>query len=167
MAIRIKSSTEHRIPIQKEGDNGEWETVGFLTFDLKDTALATRLYKMYEDIDELTKQVKKDAAELDQTTDESLPNVPEELAESFTRKRLAGAQLVEQFYRDARRVLDGFLGTGACQLIFGDKNYEGMFEDLRTALEPEFKKMGLTVAQLKKAGAAKHNPKRSQNRAMR
>lgn len=175
MAIRIKSATEHRIPIQTEVRPGEWETTDYLVFDTSDTSITSRLFQMYEAIDRLTDQAEKDAKAIDERPDEPLKTIkapdPEtgELVERtlLTKNQYDGSQMVDKFYSDAREALDTFLGAGACQKIFGDKNYGDMFADLLAALQPEFEKMGLDADRIKHTAAEKHKPNRAQKRALK
>ena len=46
-------------------------------------------------------------------------------------------------FMEMRAAYDGFLGEGACQKIFGDRNYLEMFNDLNNELQPHFEKMKL------------------------
>lgn len=171
MAIRIKSATEHRIPIQTETEPGVWETTGYLVFDISDTGLTSRLFQMYEAIDRLTAQAEIDAKAIDERPDEPFKtiDVPGEDGPRtlLTKNQYDGAQMVDKFYTDARAALDKFLGEGACQKIFGDKNYSDMFSDLLAALQPEFEKMGLDAERIKHTAAEKHKPNRAQKRALK
>ena len=173
--IRVKSSTEHRIPIQQETQPGKWETIDYLVFDTTDTSLTTRLFTMYEAIDALTAKAEAEAKAIDARPDEPFKTMPwpnPETGEAeekvlITKNQYDGAQLIDQFYKDARLALDTFLGKGACQKIFGDKNYANMFNDLLEQLQPEFEKMGLNPDAVKHTAAAKHKPNRAQRRALK
>lgn len=175
MAIRIKSATEHRVPIQTEVEPGKWETTDYLVFDTSDTSITSRLFLMYEAIDRLTAQAEADAKLIDERPDEPLKTIktPDadtgELVERtlITKNQYEGAQMVDKFYQDARAALDTFLGAGACQKIFGDKNYADMFADLLAALKPEFEKMGIDAESIKHTAAAKHKPNRADKRALK
>ena len=63
--------------------------------------------------------------------------------------------------------MDMFLGEGACQKIFGDKNYPDMFSDLGEQLKPHLEKMGVSVKQLREKTLQKHGLNRQQRRALK
>lgn len=160
-ALRLKSQDEYKIPIDREDPiTGEWTKVGVLTFDLSDTSLVTKMVKTFERIDELTAEYESKAKELDNMPDANIN-------EYITANQAAGAAMIDQFYKDSRVVMDGFLGEGACQLIFGDKNYYDMFSDLTEQLQPHFEAMGLNAEQIKNRAANKHMPNRETRRAMK
>lgn len=74
----------------------------------------------------------------------------------FTKLHAFLVRMTEDFYKDARRAADTFLGQGACQKIFGNQNYPDMFIDLLKQLTPHFEKMGLATDALKAEIAAKY-----------
>ena len=49
-----------------------------------------------------------------------------------------------------REIFDSFLGEGACQKIFGDKERYGQYNRLMDALEPHFNKMKIDLDKAKK-----------------
>lgn len=55
----------------------------------------------------------------------------------------------EKAFRDMRKAMDGFLGDGGCQKLFGDRNYLEMWNDLYEQLEPHIEKMGLKSEDIK------------------
>lgn len=165
--IRVKSQAEYIIEVNDQGET--------ISFDLTDTGLVSKLFKMYEAIDKFTAQMAEKAKEIDARADESLQTIDEDDPETGeTRKRVLltknqydGAQLIDSFYSEARTAVDKFLGQGACRKIFGDKNYENMFDDLLEQLQPHFKKIGLKATDIRHSAAAKHAPNRAQRRALK
>jgi len=166
-SIRVKSATEYIIEVNDQGET--------ITFDTSDTGLTSRLFDMYEKIEALTKDYTARGAEIDARPDEPLKTFDvtnEETGELdnkaiITKNQYEGAKLIDSFYIEARTVLDMFLGAGACQKIFGDKNYTSMFDDLFSALEPHFKKMGVKAENLKKRAVEKYSPNREQRRSLK
>lgn len=166
-SIRLHSKTEYMIDVNDNGDT--------ILFDMADTGLPSRLFKMFESIDKLAAELDAKAKEIGDRPDEPLfstemPN--SESGESETRVLITknqhdGVQLIDDFYKQARVAMDLFLGEGACQKIFGDKNYNGMFDDLIEQLEPHFKKMGLEADKLKKSAATKYAPNRQSRRSLK
>jgi hypothetical protein len=47
-------------------------------------------------------------------------------------------------FKEMRVAVDAFLGEGACQKIFGDRNYIEMYDDLFRELAPHLEKMKIT-----------------------
>lgn len=150
--IRVKSENEYVIDVNDNGD--------VISFDITDTGLTSRLMKTFEKIDELTKEYETKAVEIDKQEDKPYNDV-------ITQNQYESAKLIDNFYTDARLVMDGFLGKGACQKIFGDKNYLNMFYDLTEALEPHFEKIGINAEKLKKTGVLKHSPNRKTRRSLK
>ena len=165
--IRVKSASEYIIEVNDAGET--------ISFDTSDTSLTSRFFDMYEKIDALTKDYEAKAIEIEARPDESLRTM--EIANEktgelenkvvITKNQFDGAKLIESFYAESRTVLDMFLGAGACQKIFGDKNYLNMFDDLFTALEPHFKKMGINAENMKKNVVNKYSPNREQRRSLK
>lgn len=164
--IRVKSANEYEIEVNDRGD--------VIVFDVSDTSLTTRLYKMFEDVDKMTADYAAQALVIDNRPDEPLHTTHQVDAEGnpgeervlITRNQVEGAKLIEDFYAQSRTALDIFLGEGACQKIFGDKNYLTMFDDLIEQLQPHFEKMGLDAEKMRHSAAAKHAPNRAARRAL-
>jgi len=156
--IRVRSATEYVIEVNDRGET--------ISFDTSDSGLALRMIEAFEKLDQLYVKCKKAAEEIDQTPDEPF----EKLLDgefSLTKNTKAGLTLIEDFYKDARAAMDVFLGEGACQKIFGNKNYMDMFNDLAEQLEPHFKKMGLDTKTFKEKALQKHGLNRQQRRALK
>ena len=68
-------------------------------------------------------------------------------------------KLEKEQAKEMRKAFDSFLGDGACQKIFGDTNYYGMFLQLFDALEPHFDKMKIKLDKAKLKLANKYLPK--------
>ena len=56
----------------------------------------------------------------------------------------------KEMFKSMRIAMDEFLGQGACQKIFGDRNYLEMYDDLMKQLDPHLKKMELNFDGMKK-----------------
>lgn len=151
-SIRVRSESEYIIEVNDLGQT--------ISFDAQDTGLTGKLMRTYEKIDALTKEYEEKAAGIDARPDEPMN-------EYITRNQYDGAQMIDSFYSEARTTMDLFLGAGACQKIFGDKNYLNMFNDLTTQLEPHFKQMGINAESLKTSAVKKHAPNREQRRTLK
>lgn len=121
--------------------NDKGETI---EFDLTDISLPERIMLASDKIYQLDKQYR-----------EEMIKIGEEAItmEAKTRKCIS---LEKEKCLQMREQFDSFLGKNACQKIFGDKNYYGMYLQLFDALEPHFKKMEIKVQKAKKKLAQKY-----------
>jgi len=170
-SIRVKSASEYTIEVNDQGET--------ICFDMSDTSLTSKVCRMFEKIDCLTEEYKAKEAAVIATPDETYKSIDkeeknEETGETeitskalITKNQYEKAKLIDEFYTDARAVMDTFLGAGACQKIFGDKNYLSMFDDLTEQLEPHFKKMGINAEKLKTSAVQKYAPNRATRRALK
>lgn len=133
--IRVKSKNEYVIEVNDNGDT--------ISFDLTDFRLPAKLLNVYNNLEELTKKYDEKNKKIASRKDVNIN-------EFVTKNEMDIISITEQYYKDARIVLDEFLGEGACKKIFGDKNYMDMFDDLMEQLSPHFKKMGLNMQKVQK-----------------
>ncbi|MBO7079516.1 MAG: hypothetical protein J6W64_06880 [Bacilli bacterium] len=113
-SLRIKNNDVYRIEVN---DNGE-----YIEFDLRDIGLKAKCYQALDDIDKIIDTYQPKLKEAQTDKEETL--------------------LEQQIFKKIRSAMDNFLGEGACQKIFGDRNYYEMFEDLMFELSkkrPELK----------------------------
>ncbi len=164
-SIRVHSNTEYVIEVNDNGDT--------ISFDTSDIGLTSRLYDTFDQLDKLAREYEVKAAELDAREDKPRSTVEVEHEDGtmehktlITQNQYDGTKMMDDYYRDARAALDIFLGEGACQKIFGDKNYYTMFEDLTQQLKPHFEKMGLSAQKLKANAVKKHSPNRETRRTL-
>lgn len=68
-----------------------------------------------------------------------------------------------EFCQKAREIFDSFLGEGACQKIFGDKNRVAMFNVLMEQLEPIFKNIKFNKEETQKKIYNKWKPDNKKN----
>lgn len=178
-SFRVQSKTLYVIEVNDKGET--------ISFDTEDINLSTNLIECWQNIqaelgrfvkleNELVKKVeeerknkKSDEIVFEDTDDIDFANIEEfidklALPISENEKKLLYAQ--KDFYVKCREIMDGFLGKGACQKIFGDTNYKLMFNDLFDKLLPEFEKMGANTERVKKDIYKKYMPKKSK-RVMR
>ena len=176
-SFRVKSKTLYVIEVNDDGETIE--------FDTEDINLSTNLIECWQNIqvelasfakteNELIKKIEeerknKESEEiiLEDTDDVDFSNVEEfidslALPISENEKKLIYAQ--KDFYNKCREIMDGFLGKGACQKIFGDANYKLMFNDLFDKLLPEFEKMNVNTERVKKDIYKKYMPKKGKSK---
>lgn len=125
--------------------NDKGETI---EFDLTDIALPEKILNASNTIGRLDKEYREKVVEL----------LNEESEEIKVKKAM---EIEKEKCVEMRKAFDEFLGDGACQKIFGDKNYYGMFIQLFNALEPHFAKMKIKTEKAKKKLVSKYLPKDS------
>lgn len=121
------------------------DTEDYIEFDLTDIGLPERIMIASDNILKLDKEYMIEKEKIEQENKDNEVNL---LRESI---RLEKEKCIEM-----RKEFDGFLGEGACQKIFGDTNYYGMFLQLFDALEPHFKKMEINIKKGKEKLAKKY-----------
>lgn len=116
-----------------------------IEFDLTDIGLAERIMNSSDRITEQDKKYQKRVVELSETFKDDEVQLTREII-----------KLEKEQCQEMRRIFDDFLGEGACQKIFGDKNHYGQFNKLLDALEPHYKKMELKMQKAKRKLADKY-----------
>lgn len=142
--IRVKSKYEYVIEVNDNGDT--------ISIDPSDTELMLKFDRALKMIDEIQKKTKRKEEEIEEREDVDTDS-------PITKKEIAINKIWNEAFLEMRVAFDSFLGDGACQKIFGDKNYINMFEDLIEQLEPHFKKMGLNAQKLKDEIVEKYKTK--------
>lgn len=136
-SLRIKNKDVYRIEVNDKGE--------CIEFDLSDIGLKAKCYDALDKIDEIIKSYQP-----------RIKEVKTEREQTFLEKDL---------FKDLREAMDTFLGEGACQKIFGDRNYYDMFNDLLNELNkkrPELKgkshfdMLGFNAEQIAKRVAEKY-----------
>ena len=113
-SLRVEKKNIYRIEVN---DNGEC-----IEFDLEDIGLRTKLYKALEDLKKIEKEFSQ-----------RIKNVKNDKECAF---------LEDDMFKEMRHIMDSFLGEGACQKIFGDRNYADMYNDLFKELTKKRKELG-------------------------
>lgn len=158
-SIRVESKSKYTIEVNDKGETIE--------FDLADFRLPAKLLNVYTNLEDLAKRYDEESKKILEREDvvvkkiEVLDKENNLTEENLTQNTLDVMALTDKYYSDARTILDEFVGKGACKKIFGDSNYENMFDDLLEQLEPHFKKMGLNYQKLQKGLVNKYMPKNS------
>ncbi len=147
-SIRVESKSKYTIEVNDKGET--------ISFDIADFRLPAKLLNVYTNLEELTEKYEKESQKILKRKDITVKTIQaidqkgNKINEEITKNTLDIMELTNKYYQDARNILDEFMGEGACQKIFGDVNYENMFDDLLENLEPHFKKMGLNYQKLQK-----------------
>ena len=120
------------------------DTEDYIEFDLTDISLPERVMNAADNIAKMDNDYQREKQEI-------INNNQNE--EQRVRKLI---NLEKEKSLAMRKEFDSFLGDGACQKIFGDANYYGMYLQLFEALEPHFKKMEIKLKKGKEKLAKKY-----------
>lgn len=120
------------------------DTDDYIEFDLADIGLPERILNASDNIFKIDEDYQKQLKEIEE-------NCTEEV-DKLRRK----TKLDKEKSLAMRKEFDSFLGEGACQKIFGNANYYGMYLQLFDALEPHFKKMEIKLKKGKEILANKY-----------
>ena len=120
-----------------------------IQFDLTDISLPEKILKASEELKVINDEYEKKVLELDK----------EEISKEEKARKII--EIDRDFSTNARKTFDGFMGEGACQKIFGDANYYGMYIELFDQLEPHFDKMIIKSQKAKQRLVEKYKPKKS------
>lgn len=141
----ILEKNEDDFYILEVNDNGDT-----IEFDLTDIGLAEKIINASDNV-----------RKIEARKQERVLKASEELKDDkleLTRKII---KIENEEAREMRKTFDSFLGEGACQKIFGDKNNYAQFNKLLDALEPHFNKMEIKLNKAKRKLADKYLPKDS------
>ena len=141
--LRIQRNNLYIIEVNDEGDT--------ITIDIEDVELPLKYQRMMEKIQKLQQQVKGKTYIQDKNKKDG--------DFVFNKKEVESLEEISDVYKQMRSALDKFFGDGACQKIFGDVNYWGMFEDLFEQLEPHFKNLNLKADTFSKSIKEKYKVK--------
>lgn len=122
--------------------NDKGETI---EFDLTDIGLAERIMNASDRI-----------LEIDKDYQEKTIKISEEFKDNHVEMVRNIIKLEKEKSKEMRTLFDSFLGEGACQKIFGNKDNYGQYALLMDALEPHFSKMELKLDKAKKKLASKY-----------
>ena len=136
--LEIKRNREdfYRLQINDSDD--------YIEFDLADIGLPERILNASDNIFKIDEDYQKQLKEIEE-------NCTEEVDKLRRKTKLEKEKCLAM-----RKEFDSFLGEGACQKIFGNANYYGMYLQLFDALEPHFKKMEIKLKKGKEKLAKKY-----------
>lgn len=130
-SIRIAKKDIYTIEVNDNGDTIE--------FDLVDVELPFKAEKAVTEVNKIIKDLKAKLVIINKKKDRKLDG------EVMTANERSLMDAYRKAFKDMRVAMDAFLGEGACQKIFGDRNYLEMYDDLFTQLAPHFEKMKITT----------------------
>ena len=128
-SIRIKKKDVYTIEVNDNGDTIE--------FDLVDIELPFKFDRALNEVNRIYRDLRAKLVIIENKEDHQIDG------EIMTVNEKAKLEAHRDAFKEMRVAMDAFLGEGACQKIFGDRNYVEMFDDLFEQLEPHFDKMKL------------------------
>ena len=135
-SLRIERKDIYTIEVNDKGETIE--------FDLVDIELPFKCDRAFNEVDRIKSELKAKLVIIDKKQDHKLKD------RVMTANEEARIIAYKEAYISMRSAMDIFLGDGACQKIFGDRNYLNMFNDLAEALAPHLEKMEISTAGIKK-----------------
>lgn len=139
--IRIQNKNQYVIEVNDNGDT--------ISFNVDDPALPLKFDNAMMRLNNVQQKLKAEEQIIRKKEDKKTNGI---LSQN-TRKIL---EAEVKACNDLRSIFDEFLGEGACEKIFGNANYLGMFQDLMEQLEPHFAIMKLDAEHYKKAVEEKY-----------
>lgn len=130
-SIRIEKKDIYTIEVNDLGETIE--------FDLVDIELPFKCERALAEVNRIYKELQGKLVIIEKREDHKLND------EIMTANEKAKLDAHRHAYKEMRVAMDAFLGAGACQKIFGDRNYVEMYDDLIEALAPHFEKMKLNT----------------------
>ena len=144
-SIRIAKKDIYTIEVNDKGETIE--------FDLVDIELPFKCERALSEVNRIYKDLKAKLVIIDKKEDHKLNG------EVMTANEKATMEAYKIAFKEMRVAMDVFLGEGACQKIFGDRNYVEMYDDLFEQLAPHLKKMKLTTVGITDRIKAKYSQK--------
>lgn len=141
-SLRIERKDIYTIEVN---DNGET-----IEFDLTDIELPFKCDRAFAETERIKSELKAKLLIIDKKEDHKLKG------RIMTANEEARIKAYKEAYIAMRSAMDIFLGDGACQKIFGDRNYLEMFVDLARELAPHLEKMEISTAGIAKRIEAKY-----------
>ena len=130
-SIRIEKKDIYTIEVNDLGETIE--------FDLVDIELPFKADRALAEVNRIYKELQGKLVVIEKREDHQLNG------EIMTANEKAKLEAHKNAYKEMRVAMDAFLGAGACQKIFGDRNYVEMYDDLFEQLAPHFEKMKLNT----------------------
>ena len=135
-SIRIARKDIYTIEVNDNGDTIE--------FDLVDIELPFKADRAFREIDRIGNELQAKLVIIGKQQDHPIKGA------SMTANEEARLNAFRDAFKGMRVAMDEFLGKGACQKIFGDRNYLEMYTDLAEALAPHMDKMKLNSEGIRK-----------------
>lgn len=125
--IRINTEAQYIVEVNDKGDT--------ISFDPEDIDFIFRHERAYKAVNEAVSNLQAELLLIGKKQDKT------DKGELMSRNTKARVLAYKKAFADMRKAYDEFLGEGACDMIFGQKNTLRMFRDLEEALQPVYDKM--------------------------
>ena len=145
-SIRIEKNDIYTIEVNDKGETIE--------FDLVDIELPFKCERAFAETDRIAKSLNAKLVIIDKQEDHKIKS------SIMTANEKAKMEAYREAFNEMRSAMDMFLGEGACQKIFGNRNYIGMFDDLLDQLAPHLEKMELNAKGIADRIKAKYSKKK-------
>lgn len=129
-SLRIERKDIYTIEVNDKGETIE--------FDLVDIELPFKCERAFTEVRRIADALKAKIVIIGKKEDRQLKG------RAMTANEEALLLAYKEAFTEMRVAMDAFLGDGACQKIFGDRNYIEMYDELANALKPHLEKMKLT-----------------------
>ena len=129
-SLRIERKDIYTIEVNDKGETIE--------FDLVDIELPIKSERAWAEVNKISKELQAQLVIINKQED---TKQKDKLMTTNEEKTL---EAYRKAFKEMRTAMDSFLGEGACQKIFGDRNYLEMYNDLFEALKPHLEKMKIT-----------------------
>ena len=130
-SFRIEKRDIYTIEVNDQGETIE--------FDLLDIELPFKCDRAMSEVNRIYRDLKAKLVIIEKREDRQIDG------EIMTANEKAKLEAHKTAFKEMRVAMDAFLGDGACQKIFGDRNYVEMYDELFEALAPHFAKMKLNT----------------------
>ena len=135
-SLRIERKDIYTIEVNDNGDTIE--------FDLVDIELPFKADRAFREVNRIENELSAKLVIIDKKQDHPIKGA------SMTANEEARLKAYREAFHGMRAAMDLFLGEGACQKIFGDRNYLEMCTDLAEALAPHMEKMQINSEGIRK-----------------
>lgn len=144
-SLRIERKDIYTIEVNDKGETIE--------FDLVDVELPFKCERAIAEVGRISNDLKAQLVIIGKQQDHK------QGGKLMTANEEATLSAYRKAFKEMRVAVDEFLGEGACQKIFGDRNYIEMYDDLFTALAPHLEKMKITNDGIMERIKAKYSKK--------
>ena len=135
-SLRIERKDIYTIEVNDKGETIE--------FDLVDVELPFKADRAFREVKRIESELSAKLVIINKKKDHPIKGA------AMTANEEARLTAYKEAFLGMRAAMDCFLGEGACQKIFGDRNYLEMYTDLAEALAPHMEKMHLNVEGIRK-----------------
>ncbi len=146
-SIRIEKRDIYTIEVNDKGETIE--------FDLVDIELPFKCDRALNEVNRIANELQAQLVIISKKEDHK------QKGKLMTANEEAVMKAYREAFKQMREAMDAFLGEGACQKIFGNRNYIEMYDDLFRELAPHLEKMKLNTQGVTDRIKAKYSNKDS------